>query len=75
LVINSFTIKVQRRYAISTNKFKAGKLTYTDFLLAQTQRNQSKQRYIDAMSAYWNAYYQLRVNTLYDIETKEMLFK
>jgi outer membrane protein len=64
----------QRRYAISTNKFNAGKITYTDFLLAQNQRNQSKKNYINAIASYWQAYYQLRASTMYDIETQESLY-
>ena len=64
----------QRRYAISTNKFNAGKITYTDFLLAQNQRNQSKKNYINAIASYWQAYYQLRASTMYDIEKQESLY-
>lgn len=65
----------ERRYEISTNKYKAGKITYTDFLLAQKQQYQSKQAYVNSIAAYWQAYYQLRVTTLYDIEKQESLYQ
>jgi outer membrane protein TolC len=58
----------QRRYEISYNKYQAGKITYTDLLNAQSQQLQAKQGYLNAITAYWQAYYQLRVTTLFDIE-------
>jgi outer membrane protein TolC len=64
----------QRRYEISYNKYQAGKITYTDLLLAQNQQLQAKQGYISAIAAYWQAYYQLRVTTLFDIERQESLY-
>jgi outer membrane protein len=63
----------QRRYAISYNKYKVGKLTYTDLLLAQSQQLQAKQIYLNAIAAYWQAYYTLRSTTLYDIHTQQGL--
>lgn len=65
----------QKRYSILVNKYKAGKLTYTDLLNAQYQRDQSHISYINAVFAYWSAYYQLRATTLYDWEKQESLFK
>lgn len=65
----------QRRYEISNNKYQAGKLTYTDLLLAQSQKMQAKQGYLNTIAAYWQAYYQLRVTTLYDIEKQESIYK
>lgn len=65
----------QRMYEISFNKYQAGKLTYTALLLAQNQKMQAKQSYIMALAAYWQAYYQLRVTTLYDVEKKESIYR
>jgi outer membrane protein TolC len=65
----------QRRYEISFNKYQAGKITYTDLLVAQNQQMQSKQGYIKAIAAYWQTYYQLRVTTLYDVEKQIVLYK
>ena len=65
----------QRRYEISYNKYQAGKITYTDLLNAQNQQLQAKQGYLNAITAYWQAYYQLRVTTLYDIEKKQSLYE
>jgi outer membrane protein TolC len=63
----------QRRYSISYNKYQVGKITYTDLLLAQNQKLQAKQGYLQAISAYWQAFYQLRVSTLFDLEKGERI--
>ena len=63
----------KRRYEISSNKYQAGKITYTDLLLAQNQQLQTKQIYLNAIAAYWQAYYTLRSTTLYDIHTQQGL--
>lgn len=63
-----------RRYEISYNKYQVGKITYTDLLLAQNQQLQAKQSYVNAIAAYWQAYYQLRVATLFDIVNHERLY-
>ena len=65
----------QRRYEISHNKYIAGKINYTDLLIAQNQQLQAKQGYVNAIAAYWQAYYQLRVTTMYDIEKQEDIYK
>ncbi len=65
----------QRRYEISYNKYQAGKITYTDLLNAQSQQSQAKQGYLNAITAYWQSYYQLRVTTLYDVIKQETLLK
>ncbi len=44
-------------------------------LLAQNQQQQAKQGYLSAIAAYWQAYYQLRVTTMYDIEKQEDIYK
>ncbi len=64
-----------RRYEISYNKYQVGKITYTDLLLAQNQQLQTKQSYLIAIAAYWQAYYQLRVTTLYDTEKGKSLLE
>jgi outer membrane protein TolC len=57
----------QRRYEISYNIYQAGKLTYTDLLLAQNQQLQARQGYVAAMAAYWQAYYQIRAVCFWDV--------
>lgn len=64
----------QRRYLISFNKYQAGKITYTDLLAAQNQKIQAKQNYTNAIATYWQAYYQIRVTTLYDVKKLESVY-
>lgn len=65
----------QRRYEISYNKYQVGKITYTDLLAAQNQKIQAKQNYTNAIATYWQAYYQLRVITLFNIETNQPIMQ
>jgi len=65
----------KRRYEISFNKYQAGKLTFTDLVYAQNQKLQATQNYVNAIAAYWQAYYQLRVTTLFNIETNQSIMQ
>lgn len=56
-------------------KYHVAKITYTDLLNAQSQQLQAKQSYLNAIAAYWQSYYQLRVTTLYDIEKRQSLYE
>jgi outer membrane protein TolC len=58
----------QKRFAIALIKYKIGKITYTDLFTAQQQKDKAKIDLIQNQQNYWNAYYTLRKNTLYDFE-------
>ena len=55
-------------YTIALRKFQSGELTITDLNIALQERESAKRDYIRAIQAYWVAYYQLRIFTLYDFE-------
>jgi outer membrane protein TolC len=59
-----------QRYEITKQRYLIGKITITDLNLAQQEKDQASQGYIDALRAYWNSYYTVRVLTLYDFEKK-----
>lgn len=63
----------QKRFAIALNKYKVGKITYTDLFIAQQQKDKAITDLIQNQQNYWNAYYTLRKNTLYDFENGRSL--
>lgn len=63
----------QKRFAIALNKYKLGKITYTDLFIAQQQKDKAKTDLIQNQQNYWNSYYTLRKNTLYDFENGRSL--
>ena len=63
----------QKRYSVSMQRFLIDKISITDMNNAQNDRDSAKQRYISALSNYWNFYYTLRQTTLYDLLKNEPL--
>ena len=55
-------------YLIAIRKFQNGELSITDLNIALQERDKAKRDYIYSIRAYWVAYYQLRIFTLYDFE-------
>ena len=55
-------------YLIALRKFQNGELSITDLNIALQERDKAKRDYIYSIRAYWVAYYQLRIFTLYDFE-------
>ena len=58
----------QRRYNITKSRYNIGKISITDLNLAQTEKDEAKQNYIQSLREYWEAYFNLRRLTLYDFE-------
>jgi len=50
-----------------------GKISITDLNLAQTEKYQASAGYIAALRGYWNAFYTVRLLTLYDFEKREKI--
>ena len=63
----------KRRYTISYQKFVAGKISYTEVMLARQQWFDTRQAYVTSMAKHWTAYYQLRKELLFDVKTKQKL--
>ncbi|MDR1055766.1 MAG: TolC family protein [Prevotellaceae bacterium] len=57
----------QNRYAVSKQRYLIDKITITDMNNAQNDRDNARQRYLNALSNYWNYYYTLRQTTLYNL--------
>jgi outer membrane protein TolC len=56
----------QKSYAVTKNRYLIGKIGVTDLNIAQTDTDEAKLTYINALRTYWRNYYTLRQATLYD---------
>lgn len=55
-------------YQISLKKFQNGEISITDLNISLAERESAKRDYIQSLEDYWEAYYNLRILTLYDFE-------
>ena len=56
------------RYQIAQDRFILGNLSVTDLGIAMQEKDRARRDYILALRDYWQAYYSLRLLTLYDFE-------
>jgi len=55
-------------YLIAIRKFQNGEISITDLNISLSERESAKRDYIDSLMDYWEAYYNLRILTLYNFE-------
>lgn len=55
-------------YQIALKLFQNGESTITDLNIALSERDNAKRDYIYSLQSYWEAYYKLRILTLYDFD-------
>jgi len=58
----------QKSYLVTKNRYLIGKIGVTDLNIAQTDTDEAKLTYINALRNYWKNYYVLRQATLFDFE-------
>jgi outer membrane protein TolC len=63
----------QERYQIAQNRFILSDLSVTDLGIATQEKDRARRDAILALRDYWQAYYSLRLLTLYDFETNQKL--
>lgn len=59
-------IVAENGYQIAQRKFQNGEISITDLNISLQERERAKRDYIGSLEAYWRAYYNLRILTLYD---------
>jgi outer membrane protein TolC len=64
----------ERRYSIANGLYQRGKLTVTELNLAQNEKDNARQEFINSLKSFWDAYYLLRKITLYDFEHHNSLY-
>jgi len=72
IAIKSDTIAM-KRYDITMKRYMIGKVGILDLNLALQEQIQSKRSYVQALSDFWSAYYDLRKKTLYDFERNSLI--
>jgi outer membrane protein len=55
-------------YLIAIRKFQNGEISITDLNISLAERDTAKRDYINSLKDYWEAFYNLRILTLYDFE-------
>jgi outer membrane protein TolC len=63
----------EKRYLITKARFLDGKINLIDLNVATEERDKATRSYIIALRSFWQAYYTLRVLTLYDFEANQPL--
>lgn len=58
----------QNRYEVTKQRFLIGKIDVLDLNIAQTERDEAKTKYINALSNFWQYYFQMRQLTLHNLE-------
>jgi outer membrane protein TolC len=62
------------RYKVSQNRYLIGKIDITNLNIALQEKDNAKRSYIQALNAFWAAYYDLRRFTLYDFAERRFLY-
>ncbi len=60
-----------KQFEVARNRYTVSKISNTDLYQAQDQKDQAVLAKVQALRAYWTAYYHLRRVTLYDFVTKQ----
>lgn len=64
----------QERYTVAQNRYLIGKIDITNLNIALTEKDDAKRSYVNALRAFWKAYYDLRRLTLYDFANNQLLY-
>ena len=57
-----------RRFEVAYNRYVIGRITIDNLFIAQNEKDQARNQFVQALRGYWQAYYQLRRVTLFDFE-------
>lgn len=55
-----------KRFDVAKNRYIIGRIGIDNLFIAQNEKDQALQQYVQALRGYWLAYYRLRRTTLYD---------
>lgn len=60
-------------YQIALKQFQNGEISITDLNISLSEREDAKRDYIRSLQTYWEAFYKLRILTLYDFQTNQRI--
>ncbi len=55
-----------KRFEVARNRYTIGRIDISNLFIAQGEKDQALESYVDALRGYWDAFYRLRRLTLYD---------
>ncbi len=58
----------QERYQIAKERYILGNMSITDLSIALQEKDQAKRDYIRSLRDFWNTYFDIRAQTLFDFE-------
>ncbi len=58
-----------KRFEVAYNRYVIGRIDIDNLYMAQSEKDQARNAYVQALRGYWQAYYRLRRTTLYDFVT------
>jgi outer membrane protein TolC len=56
----------QKRFEVAKNRYVIGKIGVSDLYIAQNEKDQALESYVQALRGYWTNFYRLRRVTLFD---------
>lgn len=65
----------QKRYDLTKKRYKIGKVDITQLNLADREQESQRKSYIQAITQFWEKYYEIRSLTLYDFINEESLVR
>ena len=60
-----------KRFEIAYNRYVIGRISVDNLYIAQSEKDQARAAYVQALGRYWEAWYRLRRVTLFDFERGE----
>ncbi len=57
-----------RRFEVAYNRYVIGRITIDNLFIAQNEKDQALNQFVQGLRAYWQAHYRLRRTTLHDFE-------
>lgn len=58
-----------KRFEVALNRYVIGRITIDNLYVAQNEKDQALTGFVQALRGYWQAYYRLRRQTLFDFAT------
>ncbi len=76
LIIGSKAVEVGvKRFEITKSRYLIGKIGILELNIAAQERDLARRNYVTALRSFWDAYYNLRLLTLYDFEHNDVLLQ
>jgi outer membrane protein len=62
-----------KRFEVAYNRYVIGRIGIDNLYIAQNEKDQAVNQYLQALRNFWAAYYRLRQSTLFDFETGQVI--